>query len=546
MFNLFAKTRKDATMNKNVLSIEKLESRTLLSVVPNDPLLSSQWALNSTSLYGAWSQNTGSKNVVVAIIDSGIDLTHPDLKNNVWTNPFEIAGDGIDNENNGYVDDIYGWNFANNNNNVQDGYGHGTHVAGIVGAEGNNSLGVAGVNWNVSIMPLKFMDDQGVGNTGGAAQAMMYASMMKKNYGVNVVVANASWGGTTGFSDTLYNAINQLNDAGIVLTTAAGNYGSDTDITPRYPGCFNVDNVINVGALTSDGVNLATFSNYGATSVDLAAPGSMIYSTMRSNYYGYKSGTSMASPFVAGTVALLNSIKPNLSVAEVKSAIFGNVDKLSSLFGKVATGGKLNIEAAVDSLLNIPYQHNQAVVGGITSQTLTTVAGWAKDPDSPNTSINMQLWIDNVLIESKLSNVDGSFVFNLGGLRIGSHSINIKAQDTSNGSWASVGSTTVDIPPPVIVVNKLNTRRLSGWVTSDRSGSAPVTVRVLINDRWVAGQVASKYRSDLVGSSGGPHHGFDMVLNPRWFRKGYNVVKIQVFDPISQQVSLVAMYRVRK
>ena len=180
-------------MNKKVLGLEKLESKTLLSVTPNDPLLSSQWGLNSISAYRAWDTSTGSKQVVVAIIDSGIDLTNKDLINNIWTNPGEIAGDGIDNEGDGYVDDVHGWNFADNNNNVQDGYGHGTHVAGIIGAEGNNGLGVAGVNWNVSLMPLKFYNDQGVGDTGGAVRAMEYLLMMKNTYHVNVVVANASW-----------------------------------------------------------------------------------------------------------------------------------------------------------------------------------------------------------------------------------------------------------------------------------------------------------------------------------------------------------------
>jgi hypothetical protein len=531
-------------MNKTVLLVEKLESKTLLSVAPNDSFLNNQWALGSISAYGAWSQTVGSKNVVVAIIDSGIDLNHADLKDNLWTNPGEIADDGIDNESNGYIDDVYGWNFYSNNNDVQDRYGHGTHIAGIIGAVGNNAVGVAGVNWNVSLMTLKFTDDRGIGYTGAAAQAMDYMSMMKHTYGVNVVVANASWGGGTGFSNMLYGAINRLNDNGIVLSVAAGNNGSDNDITLRYPSCYDVPNVISVGALGYDKINLAGFSNYGSTTVDLAAPGSMIYSTIPYNNYGYKSGTSMAAPFVTGTVALLNSIKP-LSVAEVKGVIFQEVDKLPELFGKVATGGKLNIEAAIDSLLGIPYQHNQAPIGGINYQTLKVVGGWAKDPDGGG-PVNVQLWIDNNLVGSKLCNPDGSFSFNLGGLVVGEHVINIKAMDVQSGSWNDIASTKVTIPPPVVHVGFISLRRVTGWAYSERSGAAPVVVRILINDRLVAGQWANQYRPALYSAVDSVNHGFNIFLNRSWFRRGDNVVKIQIFDPISKQVSLVGTYHVRK
>jgi hypothetical protein len=531
-------------MNKKVLGLEQLETRTLLSVSSNDPLLNNQWGLQSISSFGSWSQSTGSKNVVVAVIDSGTDLTHQDLKDNLWINPFEIAGDGIDNENNGYIDDIYGWNFSNNTSNVQDNYGHGTHVAGIIGAVGDNSLGIAGVNWKVSIMSLKFMDDRGIGDTGGAIRAMEYALMMKNVYGVNVVVANASWGGGTGFSNMLYGEIQKLNDSGIVLTVAAGNNGSNNDITLRYPSCYDIDNIISVGALGYDKVNLAGFSNYGSTTVDLAAPGSMIYSTLPWNSYGYLSGTSMAAPFVTGAVALLNSIQP-LSVAEVKSVIFGAVDKLPELFGKVATGGKLNIEAAVDSLLGIPYVHNQAPIGGINYQTLKIVSGWVKDPDGTN-PLNLQLWIDDTLVTSKISGSDGTFIFNLGGLVVGDHVINIKAMDSQSGSWSTIATTKVVIPPPVVRVGLLTTSRIAGWAYSDRSGSSPVVVRILINDRLVAGQWANQYRQALKYSLGSAYHGFNISLNRSWFRRGDNVIKVVVFDPVSKQASLVGEYRIRK
>lgn len=533
-------------MNKKVLGIERLESKTLLSVAPNDPLLSNQWGLGSISSYGAWTQSIGSKNVVVAVIDSGIDLTHNDLKNNMWKNPGEIEGDGIDNEGDGFIDDVYGWNFANNNNDVQDRYGHGTHVAGIIGAEGNNALGVVGVNWNVSIMTLKMFDDKGVGDTGGAIRAMEYALMMKNTYGVNVVVVNASWGGGTGFSNLLYSEVSKLNNSNIILTAAAGNNGRDMDAYPGYPSCFDLPNIISVGALGYDRINLAAYSNYGATSVDLAAPGSIIYSTLPYNSYGYKSGTSMASPFVAGAVALLNAVKPNISVAEVRSAIFGNVDKIPELFGKVATGGKLNIEAAIDSLLGIPYVHNQAPIGQINYQTLRVVGGWAKDPDSSNQILNIQLWIDNNMISSKLTSSDGSFVFNLGGLVVGDHVISVKAQDVQSGSWSEIASTKVSIPPPVVRVGFISLDRVIGWAYSERSGAAPVVVRILVNDKLVAGQWANQYRPALRYTVGSVYHGFSIPLNRNWFHRGLNNVKIQVVDPISHQVSLVSQYTLRK
>jgi subtilisin family serine protease len=532
-------------MNKNVLSVENLESRTLLSIASNDLRINDQWSLQSISAYQAWQYGTGSKNIVVAIIDSGIDLNHPDLKNNLWTNPGEIPGDNIDNENNGYVDDIYGWNFANNNNDVQDRYGHGTHVAGIIGAEGNNYLGVAGINWNVSLMSLKFFDDKGVGDTGGAIRAMDYISMMKNIYGVNVVAANASWGGT-GFSNMLYGAIGRLNDAGIVLTVAAGNKGSNNDITLSYPSCFDVNNIISVGALGYDGIHLASFSNYGANTVDIAAPGSMVLSTIPYNNYGYKSGTSMAAPQIAGAVALLKSVKPGLSVSEVKAAIFGSVDKVPELFGKVATAGKLNVGAAISNVLGVPYDSNILPIGAITSQNLRSISGWAKDLNSPNSSISVRLVIDGADKGLVWTGVGGKFVFNLGGLTIGSHDIKVEARDSQTGSWTSVASSTVTIPPPLVRVGYLRLDRIAGWAFSERSGASPVLVRVVINGRIVTGQWANQYRPALVYTVGSAYHGFNIFLNRNWFHKGYNNVKIQVFDPVSKQITITNQFTIRK
>lgn len=526
---------------------ETLEKKQLYSVSSNDPLLINQWNVDSLDLRNAWQYSTGSKSVVVAIIDSGIDLNHQDLKNNLWTNPGEIAGDGIDNEGNGYIDDVNGWNFYSNNNDIQDRYGHGTHIAGIIGAEGANAVGVAGINWSVSLMALKFTDERGMGFTGAAADAMSYISMMKSTYGVNVVVANASWGGLTGFSNILYGAINQLNDAGVVLTVAAGNSGDNNDVTLRYPSCYDSPNIISIGALSKyDGVSLVGFSNYGATTVDLAAPGSIVYSTLPYNTsYGYLSGTSMAAPQVAGAVALLNSIR-SLTISEVKHAIFSSVDQIPELFGKVATGGKLNVGAAVANVLGLPYDSNILPVGAITFQNLKTVSGWANDPNTPSSPISVRIIIDGAERGVGVTGYGGRFSFNLGGLTIGNHVINIEARDIKTGAWNNVASTNVNIPPPVVRVGFLSQTRITGWAFSERSGSSPVVVRVVINGRVVAGQWANQYRSALVPVVGSAYHGFNIGLNRLWFRRGANEVVVQVRDPISGQISIAWRGVVRK
>jgi subtilisin family serine protease len=319
------------------------------SAVSNDPAAASQWALNKIGATTAWNTTTGSRSVVVATIDSGIDLTHPDLAANVWTNPREIAGNGIDDDRDGYVDDVHGWNFVDGTGNVQDGFYHGTHVAGIIGAVGNNALGTAGLNWQVSIMPLKFIDNSGVGYTGAAIYAINYATMMRRDHGVNIVAINASYGGGTNYSTAMQEAIAAAGQAGITFVAAAGNGGANNDVTARYPSSYDLPNVIAVAG-TDSADNVAGFSNYGATSVDLGAPGAGIYSTLPNNNYGSVSGTSMAAPQVTGAVALLAAARPGITVAQVRAAILGSVDVVPSLAGKVATGGRLNIAKAMASL----------------------------------------------------------------------------------------------------------------------------------------------------------------------------------------------------
>ncbi len=296
----------------------------------------------------AWaSGNVGSTSVVVGIIDEGIDYTHPDLAANIWTNPGEVAANGVDDDANGYIDDIHGWDFFNNDNSIFDGSGddHGTHVAGTIGGVGGNGQGVAGVAWNVTMISAKFLGPSG-GSLADAVEALDYLTNLKTKYGVNLVATNNSWGGG-GFSQSLQDAINRAANAGILFIAAAGNDGSNNDSTARYPSNYN--NVIAVAAIDSSG-NLASFSNYGATDVDLGAPGVGIYSTLPGGTYGSYSGTSMATPHVTGAAALYAAAHPGASANTIMAALLSSAQATptASLVGKTVTGGRLNVSAAPD------------------------------------------------------------------------------------------------------------------------------------------------------------------------------------------------------
>lgn len=335
---------------------------------------------------------------IVAIIDSGVDLNHAALQQYIWTNPRELPNN-IDDDNNGYVDDIHGWNFANGNNVVQDGYGHGTHVAGIVSSYGP-----------VSLMPLKFQNDSGLGYTGAAASAINYAVMMKKTFGYDIVAINASWGGSTSYSLTLEKAIRSASEANIVFVSAAGNNSSDNDLAPRYPSSFDIPNIIAVAACENDNATMAAFSNYGKNSVDLAAKGVSVYSTLPNNNYGYMSGTSMATPQVAGAVAAISNKYGHLSVSDIKSKIFGSVEKNVGLADKVFTGGSLNINGALSSgpiVIISPVapqpvkdpvvvkSWSERVVGQTDECSTARVRGWALDTDNMSDKIRVRIVINN-------------------------------------------------------------------------------------------------------------------------------------------------------
>ncbi|MEZ2342819.1 Ig-like domain-containing protein, partial [Microcoleus sp.] len=329
---------------------EKLATITPQATTPNDPSYTQLWGLNNTGQSGgtadadidapeAWDIQKGNPNLVIGVIDTGVDYNHPDLVGNIWTNPGEIAGDGIDNDNNGYIDDTRGWDFAYNDNNPMDVQGHGTHVSGTIAGKGNNGVGVTGVAWNAKIMPLKFLDDSGSGATSNAILAINYATAK------GVKLTNNSWGGG-GYSQALSDAINTAGQQGALFIAAAGNSSLNTDITPAYPASYNLSNIISVASTTrTDG--LSSFSNYGATTVDLGAPGSDIYSTTPGANYATYSGTSMASPHVTGAAALLWSQNPTWTAQQVKDKLMQTTDPISALSGKTVSGGRLNINNAL-------------------------------------------------------------------------------------------------------------------------------------------------------------------------------------------------------
>jgi subtilisin family serine protease len=337
---------------RNNRFVEFAEPNYLLTadVAPDDTRFSALWGLHNTGQTGglpdadidapeAWDITVGSASVVIAVIDTGVDYTHSELAANLWRNPGEVAGNGIDDDGNGFVDDVRGWDFANNDNDPLDDNNHGTHVAGTIAAAGNNGVGVAGVNWRASLMALKFLTAAGAGSTAGAIASIDYAV----SNGARVI--NASWGGGP-FSVALFNAISAANNAGVLFVASAGNLGRDTDVAPSYPASYNLANIIAVAA-TDDADTLAGFSNFGANSVDLGAPGVSILSTILGGGYAAFSGTSMAAPHVSGVAGLVLAANPGLGVGALKAAILDGTDAVAALAGRTVSGGRLNALGAL-------------------------------------------------------------------------------------------------------------------------------------------------------------------------------------------------------
>lgn len=361
------------------LSLEYIEPDYFVKsdTVPNDSLFIHQYGLHNSGQNGcsigndirasqAWQRSTGSKSTVVGVLDSGIDWAHPDLINNIWQNLGEDSdGDGhtiewnnslqkwefdpgdidtIDNDHNGYLNDFIGWDFVNDDNNPYDDLGHGTHVAGIIGAEGNNQIGISGVMWQTQMMPLKVLDERGSGSISNIVDAIFYS--LKKG----VKLTNNSYsmpGFVSTSSHALYDAIKIAKDSNQVFITGAGNNGQNIDVFPVFPACYELPNIITVGAINCHD-QLPSFTNFGRISVDLFAPGEGIYSTQPGNSYRFNSGTSMAAPFVTGVCGLILSQDSTLSYLELRNTLLFNVERKESLTGKCNTDGKLNAQDALE------------------------------------------------------------------------------------------------------------------------------------------------------------------------------------------------------
>ena len=335
------------------INLDEVNAGPLEPILPRDPQFNDQWALANSGQRGgkkgadisatlAWAKTTGSDNVVVAVLDTGVDYNHEDLTENMWRRPEKMAP-YHDNEL-GTIDDEFGFDAINGSDPMDDN-GHGTHCAGIIGAEGENEIGIAGVNWKVQIMPLKFMNASGSGTTKDAIEAINYV-IDRKKAGVNVRIISASWGSTQK-SRALGDVIRKAYENDILFVAAAGNSSVDNDRMPHYPSSYDSPNVVSVAALDRHDA-LASFSNWGAKSVAIAAPGVEILSTWLGDEYEEKSGTSMATPVVSGVAALILSEHPQMSVDDLKKKLLASTDPIPALKGKIATAGRINAAKALD------------------------------------------------------------------------------------------------------------------------------------------------------------------------------------------------------
>lgn len=405
-----------------------------LLVTPNDPQYTSpgMYGLSKISAPSAWDLTTGNSAVVVADIDTGLRYTHEDIAPNAWINPGETAGNGVDDDANGFVDDIYGADFRYNDADPMDENGHGTHTAGTLGAAGNNMLGVTGVNWNVRIMAVKIYSQGGTDTTSAMLiNAYNYVRLMK-NRGVNIRVTNNSYGGcleACGYDQATKDALDAMGAAGILNVFAAGNNNANNDTTaaPNYPATYTSPSVLAVAASDQNDAK-AGFSSYGLVSVDLAAPGVGILSTFNGSNSSYASlqGTSMATPHVAGAAALLSAYNPSLSVASLKATLMNTVDPVAAWATLVKTGGRLNVDRALrnQTVCTFSPATNLMMVGtkgGVFTVNVTagpncdyTVKSnvvWAKvlstDAMSGNGTVNFRVTVNPTITRTGTINIGG-------------------------------------------------------------------------------------------------------------------------------------------
>jgi subtilisin family serine protease len=331
-------------LNEALNKSSKIENEP--QVMLNDPAMSQAWGLKKSDAVRAWEVSQGSKKIVVAVIDTGADIDHEDLRDNFWINPGETGKDshgrdkatnGIDDDGNGFVDDVHGWNFVSNNSSLIDNHGHGTHIAGIIGAEAGNGKGIAGIAPKVSMMILKYYDPKvpNTDNLKNTVNAIHYAIKMKAN------IINYSGGGTE-FSKEEHDAIEEARTKGILFVAAAGNERSNSDSHHYYPADYGLSNIISVTAIDPS-TEVLSSSNYGTLTVDIAAPGQNILSTLPGSAYGMMTGTSQATAFVTGAAVLIMAKKDTFNPEEVKKYILATGDAKTSLLAKTRTARQLNL-----------------------------------------------------------------------------------------------------------------------------------------------------------------------------------------------------------
>jgi len=391
--------------------VEYAEPNLIVSILttPNDPRFGELWGLHNIDAPEAWDIATGSSDVVVAVIDTGVDYNHEDLSANMWVNPGEIPANGVDDDGNGYIDDIYGIDAINNDSDPFDDNGHGTHVSGTIGAVGDNGIGVAGVNWDVQIIACKFLGSSGWGDTADAVECLQYIKGLRDS-GINIVATNNSWGGG-GYSQTLYDAINAQRE--ILFMAAAGNSALDTDSSVHYPSSYYLPNLLAVSA-TDQNDALASFSNYGRRTVHIGAPGVSILSSLPGNSYDSWSGTSMATPHVSGLAALLKASDPLCDWIDIRNLILSGSNPIANLDGKTVTGARLNAhnslacaDRPVFSALKIPASLTVGVPS--TVSVLSINCSEPAGPVSAFTSGGVQIDMRDDGIDPDMAAGDGIF-----------------------------------------------------------------------------------------------------------------------------------------
>ena len=516
--------------------------------VPNDPSFSLLWGMQNTGqtvnadpgvagadarVTGAWDIVTGNSSFVVAIIDSGTQLNHVDLAANIWSNAGEIAGNGIDDDANGYIDDVFGYDFFSRDNDPSDS-GHGTHTAGTVGAVGNNGIGVAGVAWNCKLMALRFLGPTG-GFTSDAILAVQYAVQKQ------VKVSNNSWGGG-GFSQALFDAIAASRAVNHVFVASAGNNAANGDITPSYPAAYNLDNIISVAATDNNDAR-ASFSNYGPISCDLGAPGVNILSSYGSaTTYAYLNGTSMAGPHVAGAAALVFIQNPTMTYAQVKARILSSARPVASLAGLCVTGGVLNVAAALGSAPPPPPTNNPPTVtilspaGGasFTAGATISFSGSAVDLEDGSRTASL-VWTSSLQGQIGLGGV-----FSVANLVAGTHVVTARATDTAGLAGTAtvtisvVAAVAPTIPNSVRLTRTANNitvgwrdrstnetgfqirreQRINGlWINTTTVGSVGANVQSFVNSGLAAGEYRYSVRA-VNGSAASAWTGWVSVTVP--------------------------------